>query len=82
MIAKAYDTYGDRDPERPNFRTLTDELMPNARLIAAAPDLLYACQILLRFVEIRERQAGAGIPSEALKATEAIRKALGIEGAE
>src|SRR5262245_40952304 len=50
----------------------------NARLIAAAPDLLTACQLLTRYLEVTLHPT-ADLPAEYDTACRAIRKALGIE---
>jgi len=50
LIARVFDTYGDRDPEKPEFRLRTEELLPNAHLIAAAPELYAAIRDLLDLV--------------------------------
>jgi len=51
------------------------EVMPNARLIASAPELLYACRILVRRIMQDVNATGADTPSEVITAQAAIAKA-------
>ena len=43
LIGRAFDTYGDEDPNRPGIRRRENTRPANARLIAAAPAFLAAC---------------------------------------
>jgi hypothetical protein len=52
---------------------------PNARLIAAAPDLLEACEEALRHLEATPDASGDGGPGAVIKLKEAIKKAKAYE---
>ena len=53
-----------------------DDRPADFTLMAAAPALLYACNILIRYIMLKE-SPGADVPSEVVTARAAIKRATG-----
>lgn len=62
------------DDPGPNLSTTSGEVDANARLMAAAPELLEACKGLVRYAEAVRHSAGMG--KEQLKRLESAKAAI------
>lgn len=72
-LAECFERFVSRDETRP------EECEANARLIAASPELLEACQAVVDSMGIRKDFAPVGTLDYAAKLLNAIAKATGVE---